>query len=58
MEIISDNYDKAGASDGVKKVLDEKKLARNINDYKNEVGKKNPTTRTGWKIEDSLKILI
>ena len=23
MEIISDNYDKAGASDGVKKVLDE-----------------------------------
>ena len=31
MEIISDNYDKAGASDAVKKVLDEKNVARNIN---------------------------
>ena len=52
MEIISDNYDKAGASNGVKKVLDEKNLARAINRYKNEGDNKNPTTMTGWKIED------
>ena len=33
-------------------VLDEKLLAQNINNYKNEGGKKNPTPMTGWKIED------
>ena len=29
-----------------------KNYAKNINNYKNEGGKKNPTTMTGWKIED------
>ena len=49
---VSDKYDKAGTSDGVKKELDEKLLARNISNYKNEGGRKNPTTMTGWNIED------
>ena len=50
--LVSDNYDKAGTSDGVKKELDEKLLARNISNYKNEGGRKNPTTMNGWNIED------
>ena len=49
---VSDKYDKAGTSDGVKKELDEKLLARNISNYKNEGGRKNPTTMNGWNIED------
>ena len=33
--LVSDNYDKAGTSDGVKKELDEKLLAQNITTVRN-----------------------